>query len=168
MKRLFTILAVLVVCSQVSLWAQDVPKAELFAGFSVLSTGGGNRDTAPGWQASVTGNLAERFGLVADFSGHYKDGVKRHAFLFGPKAAARREKATLFVHALFGGVRASGGGFSDTNFAMGFGGGVDYNVRDRVAIRVVQFDWLPVKHSSDWETGTVRFGIGLVFKGSPR
>jgi hypothetical protein len=174
MRRLFTIFAVLLVCSQASLWAQDVPKAELFAGFSVLSVGGeGDRNTAAGWQASVAGNFTDRLGLVGDFGGHYKDGGRNHQFLFGPRVSARRERVTPFAHALFGGMRFSGGGGSETNFAMGFGGGIDYNVRDRVAIRVVQFDWLPTRFDagsagSEWETNIIRFGFGIVFKGSPR
>src|SRR6266513_1919874 len=45
--------------------AQDIPKAEVFGG---SSWAGGNFH---GWNASVTGNVTKRFGIVADFSGHY-------------------------------------------------------------------------------------------------
>src|ERR1044071_2489914 len=45
--------------------AQDVPKVDVFGGYSWA---GGNFH---GWNASVTGNITKRFGVVADFSGHY-------------------------------------------------------------------------------------------------
>src|SRR5262245_37083094 len=45
--------------------AQDVPKVEVFGGYSWA---GGNFH---GWNTSVTGNINNWFGLVADFSGHY-------------------------------------------------------------------------------------------------
>ena len=45
--------------------AQDVSKAEVFGGYSWA---GGNFH---GWNAAVMGNVTKRFGIVADFSGHY-------------------------------------------------------------------------------------------------
>ena len=164
MKRLLMMLVVLLILSQASAWAQS---GELFGGFSVLSVGGGGSRYNPlGWQAAVSGKANETWGVVGDFSGNYKDGGKTHFFLGGIQGSASRDKVTPFAHAMAGGVRGSGGGSSETNFALGFGGGFDYNTSDRIAIRVVQFDWLPVKEDSGWEKNVIRFGFGIVFKGS--
>ena len=87
--------------------AQDVPKAEVFGGYS---WSGGNFH---GWNASATGNITKRFGIVADFSGHYGSDpggpilVKQnaHSFLFGPRFSFRGKRLTPFVYALFGATR---------------------------------------------------------------
>ena len=176
MKRLLMVMTAVAVLVPASLWAQETPKAEVFGGFSILtSKSGTTRITAPGWQASVTANLNERFAVVGDFSGNYKDDVntcvscKSHACLGGVRVGNRTEKATVFGHALLGGTRGSSAGASETNFTLGFGGGVDINTSEKMAIRIIQFDWLPTKFDngaggSDWQTNNLRFGFGIVFK----
>ena len=56
MKRVVMILAVVAVLAPASLWAQDVPKAEIFGGFSILSvkSGGDGEDRV---QSSRIGEL---------------------------------------------------------------------------------------------------------------
>jgi hypothetical protein len=168
MKRVLTMLAVIAVLAPASLWAQDVPKAEVFGGFSILSIGNsglnGDRYNPLGWAAAVTGNVNETWAFKGDFSGSYKDGGKTHLYLGGVQAGARKEKAHPFVHALLGGHTSSGGGSSDSGFTMGFGGGVDFKATEKVDIRVVQFDWLPSKGGGEWEKNIIRFGFGIVFK----
>ena len=131
--------------------AQEVPKAEVFGGYSWA---GGNFH---GWNASLTGNITKRFGIVADFSGHYGselDGsvlIKKdaHSFLFGPRFSFRRERWTPFVYALFGATRFHESATifgqklsaSDTGFSSAFGGGLDVKVNDRIAIRAFQLDY---------------------------
>jgi hypothetical protein len=151
--------------------AQEVvPRAEVFGGFSISSTdfGGVTRESMWGWQGAVNGNVRSNLGLVADFGGQYKDvagtSLRVHQYLFGPRVFARREKITAFGHALFGGARASAAGVSANGFAMGFGGGLDVNVSDRIAVRVPQFDWVPNRFSGVWDNSTVRIGIGIVIK----
>ena len=169
MKRIVMYLAAMLVLVPASLWAQDVPKAEVFGGFSVLSIKeSGDRTTPLGWQAGVAGNLSSMFSIVGDFGGQYKDGGKIHEFLGGVRATHRVDKAAVFVHALYGGSHFSGGGDSFTDFTMGYGGGVDVNAGDRMAIRVVQFDWLPVRSDGEWFNNNIRFGFGIVFKSGSR
>src|SRR5436853_7478877 len=81
--------------------AQEVPKAEVFGGYSWA---GGNFH---GWNASVTGNITKRLGIVADFSGHYgseQDGTilvreNAHSFLFGPRVSFRGKRLSpLSMH----------------------------------------------------------------------
>ena len=161
-------LAVAAILAPASLWAQDVPAAEFFGGFSVLSAGGGGeRDNVTGWQAAISGNLSNRFSIVGDFGGHYQDGGSAHEILGGVRLNHRLEKATIFGHALPVGItKFSDGGGSE--FTMGFGGGVDVNAGSKIAIRIVQFDWMPIKFDSGWEKNNVRFGFGIVFKSGMR
>ena len=180
MKRLLTIIAAMAILLPTSVWAQETPKAEVFGGFSLLSLKPSDTRITPiGWQGSITANVNERFGVVGDFGGQYKDDSTNcvscsfHSFLGGVRAGQRVEKATVFAHALFGGTRSAGGGVSDTNFTMGYGGGVDINASEKIAVRIVQFDWLPTRvpdgvGGSEWQKNIIRFGFGIVFKSSPR
>jgi opacity protein-like surface antigen len=131
--------------------AQEVPKAEVFGGYSWA---GGNFH---GWNSSITGNITKRIGIVADFSGHYGtelDGSvlirqDAHSFLFGPRFSFRGKRLTPFVYALFGATRFHESAIisgqklsdSDTGFSSAFGGGLDVKVNDRIAIRAFQLDY---------------------------
>ena len=165
MKRLVLVLTVMAVLVPTSLWAQD-NKADIFGGFSILSLSDSvDRTTAPGWQAAVSGNVTPMFSIVGDFGGQYKDGGSAMEYLFGPRATHRTDKASLFGHALFGGTHFSDGG--GNHFTMAYGGGVDVNAGDKMAVRVVQFDWMPIKNSGTgggWSKNSIRLGFGVVFK----
>ena len=175
------IVAMVVMLSWVPLHAQETPGTEIFGGFSMLSIGApqgleGDRENAYGWQSSAAFNLNRNFGLVADFGGQYKTlseegtdvSLKGHEFLFGPRFTARSERATPFVHFLFGGARGSASvdsvSVSKTVFAMAIGGGLDVNVSDHVALRVIQVDWVPIRPEGQWFRNVTRFGFGIVFK----
>jgi Outer membrane protein beta-barrel domain len=162
----------LVFFASLTAMAQEVPKAEVFGGYSWA---GGNFH---GWNASVTGNVTKRFGIVADFSGHYGseiDGallVKEdaHSFLFGPRFTFRRKRVSPFVYALFGVTRfhasatVSGQRFSDvdTGFSSAVGGGMDIKLNDRVAIRAFQLDYFrPNFFGEAHNRGRLAFGVVL-------
>lgn len=157
----------------VPVFAQDAPKAEVFGGFSILSTDFGlgslvDRQTFYGFQADAAFNFDKNLGIAADFGGQYKgvagETIHSYQYLFGPRASLRSEKATVFGHALFGGANFGASGSSENGFAMGFGGGIDVNAGERFAIRVVQFDWIPTKFNDTWIKDIVRFGFGIVIK----
>jgi opacity protein-like surface antigen len=164
----------LVLLVSLSVMAQDVPKVEVFGGYSWA---GGNFH---GWNTSVTGNVNNWLGVVADFSGQYGselDGVIRinqdaHSFLFGPRLSRRGKKFTPFAYALFGATRfhesatISGQKLSaaDTGFSSAFGGGLDVNVNDRVAIRAFQIDYFrPNFFGEAHNRGRLAFGVVLRF-----
>jgi opacity protein-like surface antigen len=152
--------------------AQDISKAEVFGGYSWA---GGNFH---GWNASVTGNVTRRFGVVADFSGHYGselDGSIRikqdaHSFLFGPRYSFRGKRLSPFVYALFGltryqesatisGQKLSG---SDTGFSSALGVGLDVRVNNRVAVRAFQIDYFrPNFFGEAHNRGRLAFGVVL-------
>jgi hypothetical protein len=161
MKRPLLVLAVLLACSASGLWAEDVRRAEIFGGFSILSVDGVQ---GTGWQASLQTNLNKNFGIVADVGGHYKFHVSSYQYLFGPQFSRRGSRTTAFVHGFIGGVRLQGFRNSTNEFAIGLGGGLDVNATDRVAIRVFQADWIPNRFENTWQKTTARVAFGLVFK----
>jgi opacity protein-like surface antigen len=151
--------------------AQDVPKVEVFGGYS---WSGGNFH---GWNASATGNINKRFGIVADFSGHYGSelGLVRvnqnaHSFLFGPRLSFRGKRLTPFVYSLFGATRfaesavISGQHLSaaSTGFSLAIGGGLDVKVNERIAIRAFQLDYFrPIVNDEPNNRGRLAFGVVL-------
>jgi opacity protein-like surface antigen len=172
MKRFLILLAVCVFC-QVSAFAQDAPKAEVFGGFSALTfkpNGVAERTTPLGWQASAEVRMWKFVGAVADFGGHYKKPIGSTAtfhfyeYLGGVRAHVRRSKLDAFGHALWGGATGGGGGISNTQFTVGYGGGADWSVNDNWAIRLAQVDWIPTRSNGTWEKNQFRFGFGLVWK----
>jgi hypothetical protein len=152
--------------------AQETSKAEVFGGYSYA---GGNFH---GWNSSVTGNVTRRFGVVADFSGHYGNElagpirVKQdaHSFLFGPRFTSRGKRLSPFVYALFGVTRfhesATIAGqklsASDSGFSSAFGGGLDVRVNDHLAIRAFQIDYFrPNFFGEAHNRGRLAFGVVL-------
>jgi len=161
----------------------STPVVDLFGGYSFASLEGQNavgRQETHGFGVSGTVNLSRSFGLTGDFS--YGWGkldlpisipvdVKftTQTFLFGPTLSARGDRATVFGHALFGGMRGDAQlnvipvSLSDTKFAMGFGGGVDFNLTDRFAIRAIQADYIPIRDEGFWNH-SYRLQTGVVFR----
>ena len=166
MKRLLIISAVLLLLT-VPAWGQDYPRMEVFGGFSYLNSDAGTRENFFGWQASISANFNENVGFTLDSGGQYKSvfgiTVQGYEFLLGPRYIVRGERFTGFAHALVGLEYVRVSGFSDTAFAMGFGGGMDVNASDRIAIRAFQLDYIPVRSSGVW-SHDARVGAGIVFK----
>ena len=109
--------------------AQEVPAADVFAGYSLFhfdnngwvdalntafpgccATGSKNMH---GWEGAAQFNMTRSFGVVADVSGHYGNPIEIPAVpatvhttfynvLFGPQFNVRRERVSAYVHTLFG------------------------------------------------------------------
>jgi opacity protein-like surface antigen len=160
MRKCILVIACVFLLLPISLLAQEAPKAEIFGGYSLVHTEGENFH---GWNASVAANANKWVGVVADFSGYYKNGAKVHGFLFGPKFTYRdNERVTPFVHSLFGVLHASNGG-SDNAFGMALGGGIDVKAAESVAIRVFEADYL-LDRFGGFNHSDVRFSFGVVFR----
>jgi hypothetical protein len=181
MMRNLVIVAVLMLCFCSMTVAQELPKFEIFGGWSYVRPDGGG-DGLQGWNASVTSNINEYFGVVMDGSGYYTsdDGycARAHSFLVGPKFSLREhEKVTPFWHAMFGVIHT---GFdvegtvmdgedevdvwiSDAtdNFAMAFGGGIDVKVNEMWSIRPFQADYMVERSFGDF-IPNLRFSAGVV------
>ena len=68
-----------------------------------------------------------------------------NALLFGPRFAYRTKRVTAFAHYLIGTANRRVAydnvpSVSNTELAMGVGGGLDVNITKHFAIRAVQFD----------------------------
>ena len=159
MRKLVGLLA-LVLWATVPALAQANSQFDIFGGYSYLHVPGANTN---GWEAQATGNLSEYIGVTADFDGHYGNGGHDYNFLFGPTLSYRTDKLTPFAHVLFGGSHAGAAGFSDTSFAWALGGGVDWNLEKRLAIRLGQFDYLPTYFGSTTQNN-FRYSAGVVFR----
>ena len=164
MRRMVMFAVVLLVCGISAKAQSSYPKAEIFGGYSYLNVEGDDsiavdRQHLHGVGFSLAGNLSKKIGLTGDFSYNVKNNIEVGAFgvdlnafyfLFGPRFSWRGEKATVFGHGLVGGVRSKThlkgfGAERETDFAMGFGGGVDVRVNKTIAIRVFQGDYLPTR-----------------------
>jgi len=155
--------------------AQDVPKAELFGGYSWA---GGQFHGA---DISITGNVNRWFGVMADYSVHHstendvisQEKQRADAFLFGPRfAIGKRKRVTPFVYALFGATRLNvkltigNENFyaSDTGFGLALGGGLDVKVNDHLAIRAFQLDYFrPTFFGETHNRGRLAFGVVIRF-----
>jgi len=98
---------------------EEVPKAELFGGLSIMSFEDPDcaihpKGSMPGWGASVAVNIDPNFAIKADFSGVYRsvsdrsgnkiDGsaVKQHNILGGMQYTKRFNDINVFGEALGG------------------------------------------------------------------
>ena len=148
---------------------ENAPALEVAVGPSLLRNG----VTAPnfslygGWQAEATGNFNKHVGLTADFSGEYRSisgtRISQYHYMFGPRFVARSNRMSAFTHVLVGAGSLRGGGDSANGLALGVGGGLDLNAGSRIAIRIVQADYLPTRVSNMW-FHDFRLGFGVVFK----
>jgi opacity protein-like surface antigen len=153
MRKLFLLLGLTILFSTIG-QAQDVPKAEVFAGFqyarindlTAVNTGLDTR----GFTVEGVYNVNKTLGIVADFGASYSSKqTNLYSYMFGPRVNLRNDsRVTPFAHALFGGARASkvpsnvpNTFKSASGFAMALGGGVDIKVTERVAIRAVQAEY---------------------------
>ena len=181
MKKL-VLVAVLLLGFSVMALAQDVPKVELFGGYSFMKcdAGAGNTDVScnlNGWDISANFVGNKYLGILVDLSGYYGQAtdqsrgfgpdVKFHSFLFGPKFSIRSGKVTPFMQGLFGvaHINADLGTTttSENEFAMAFGGGLDVHLNDTIDIRPAQLEYLASKSDSDF-LNHFRYTAGIVFK----
>jgi hypothetical protein len=131
------------------------PAFEWFAGYSYLKdpshsvlTATARDDGMPlGWAGGAALPLWRAVSIAADVSGHYKrqttffDDVSLtyHALAAGPRASARIGPFVEFVEILAGVAIARGAAFGTTTHATALvlqgGGGLDYPIQGRLAIR---------------------------------
>jgi opacity protein-like surface antigen len=128
-------------------------KASIGYAYTSLAVPSSNRVNLSGVDATLTANLSQRLGAIADSSYVRASDVfnsGRHAdvlsYLAGPVFyPTRNERLRTFVHGLVGGARVNGvSPTSGSNFLTGyvnklswaFGGGIEYPVSRSIALRV--------------------------------
>ncbi len=191
--RAFALIAVLSSAAAFPARAQEFPRWECFGGFSYANVGLGPQANlfGPvsknyyGIHLGVNLNPYRNFSVVLTDLGiqsrgsripppfrHSNNDVVTSQALFGPELKIRSRKANGFAHALVGVtntrlVETDSFGTSDlvrrTNLALGFGGGLDVNLRPRLAIRVLQADYVPTRLGGKWQND-FRVSVGVVFR----
>lgn len=130
--------------------AQDeTPKAELYAGYDyVRLTSGGTSFNFNGGSGQLAYNVNHWLGAVGDFGGYYTSNGFRSGIIsyqFGPRINLRGHgRVTPFAQVLFGGARSIDISPENT-FAMTAGGGVEFKISERFAIRPVQAEYFLTK-----------------------
>ncbi len=165
--------------------AQDLPRGEVFGGYTVARIGG--ETWGKGWNASFARVITKEFAVVGDFSGYYKSASVRvlgasfsgsgkvHNFLFGPRYTYRaRQNYTPFAHALFGATRISASGevttpgtsvsesAAGTGFGMALGGGIDFKFKPQLSIRAFELDYFLARKGGT--TNGFRLSFGFVYR----
>lgn len=143
--------------------ADDPPDGEVAVGAAYMGVDapvGPRLDTA-GWFLSLQDNFTDYFGVAFEASGHYRGSGNVHTLLAGPRFNYREhDRVEPFGHVMAG--VAFHDAFDETRFAMAAGGGLDVKITDKVAIRAIQADYVPV-FASDVRHN-VRVQAGVVFR----
>ena len=151
--------------------APAAPSADLFAGYSYTHAG---EASLHGWGLSGSYRLRGALSLVADLSGHYGSfagaDLAQLGFMAGARWTWRTGRLRPFAEGLLGGARtstsleATGASVSDadTDWGLAFGGGVDYPLGDRWAVRgLAHLRLLKGEGATDTDP---RFSVGAVYR----
>lgn len=152
---------------------EELAKVEVFGGYSLLRSDGENFH---GWKAAVDFNLNRWLAIAVDSDGHYffentptgKFKESEHSLTFGPHFSYRnKSKFVPFAYALAGPAWEShshaGVGETNAGFAFETGGGFDWDVSRKVAIRVVDVS-ASFTRIAGHSNVKPKFSTGLVFK----
>jgi hypothetical protein len=171
MKKCVTVIA-LVLLSGLCAFAQDVPKVDIFLGYSMFranSDQGIDAFTMNGGIGTLGWNFNNHFAAEFEFGGYSTGHINGRdidttnlTYLFGPRfSVSRKSKIDPYVHFLFGGDRLTYSGTpssvvcnpttsncttflgsSQANFAMAIGGGLNIKMGKHLELRPVQLDYL--------------------------
>ncbi len=157
---------------------------DLFLGYSLnhASTGWGSTGNLNGWEGSIEGKIAPWAGLVFDASGHYgtlqldnqhitglpgsiPSTPRVTTYLFGPRVSTSKGKLRPFAQGLVGVAHlhetAHEFSYAESTVGDAIGGGLDYHLRPRFALRV-QGDLLQTRFHKTTEND-IRMSTGMVF-----
>ena len=186
MKRIL-LLTIVMTTAAIAAQAQDVPKYEFGVTYNltVADIDVLDNEATHGYGLSFQVNLNRYFGLVAEWGAtHGASGpftiqengrliavpevdTRFQTFLGGPRFTYRKNRFNLYGHYLVGmgnsKVEDEANGFRTGNgeFAMGVGGGLDLFIGKKVALRLGQFDYVPI-HTDVNARLSGRDGVGTL------
>ncbi len=166
-----------------TLSAQQYDEGEIHFTYSYLNfdtNGVTSRQRANGWEAGVSGNLNQWFGVEFSLSGYYKTytvptfgelGFRDHSFAAGPRINFKQ----FFIHALLGGdlatTRVLGASHTQNGFGGAFGSGIQKKISGPWAARV-SADYVFTRHKLSssgpaylQNNYRVTAGIAYIFRG---
>jgi opacity protein-like surface antigen len=138
--------------------------------------------TGNGGSGYIEYNVNHLVGLVGDFGGYAntRTGINDKAltYLFGPRFNWRHSRLNPYVQFLFGGAYAWSGPGNNANtqnaFATAAGGGLDYRLTNRIAIKPIQVEYVTTQFDSARLGGStktfgdhqndLRYSAGVVFR----
>jgi outer membrane protein with beta-barrel domain len=196
MQRLIALVGFLFILA-VHSQAQDCCKrGEIFGSFSYFSAssktdripkelGFNGRISQRGFGIDTAYNFKKNWAIVADFSQQTKDekinglnaDTTTNNYLFGLRLAPHEEGLSPFAEALVGASRRKTViddlRIRNTDFALGFGGGIDIEADRNFAVRVLRFDYIPIRGGDDAEgvgrrwSQNFRAQVGIIFRFGP-
>jgi len=151
--------------------AQEMPRVQVFGGYSYTrydtpSFGFSSPTGLNGYTFSPAYNVIRGFGVVAELSGQYTTNRNLRDVAAGPQFLYSRGKMMFFAHVLFGEARSLvqvGGPREDTARVTSLGGGLDYSISPRFAVRAVQVDYLRTNLFNTTQDN-FRVSTGLVYR----
>jgi opacity protein-like surface antigen len=201
MKKMLLAVVAMLLCSIPVLAQDEYPKFELsgMASMLVFDVDILEGETMWGYGIGAQYNATKYFGIVGEWStahgesGPFQAGTtwppytinqldtRVHTLLFGPRFSYRTSPVTVFGHILLGAAtnkldddidQFNYNSYTQWQFAMAVGGGVDINVGKKFAIRAGQFDYLfqdsdlnqLVSPSAQGSSNSFRYMLGGVFK----
>ncbi len=181
MRKLVCLFGLVFLCS-LSAAAQDVPRVDLFAGYTYVHTSPGisaSSFSANGGVGSVAFNFTDWGSLVFEAGGIHTSAINgadvdatAFTYMAGPKISFfHRSRLTPFAQALFGFAHTNAG-FNQTtlnhnNFATSPGIGLDWNATRHIGIRLGQMDYLLMRiptsaNQVNWNN--FRYSAGVVLR----
>src|SRR6266852_6671821 len=177
MKAVQFVLAAVLASGAVLSAQEGTPRYEVGLNYSWLHVNSANEDrqrTGNGGSGSFAYNINNVVGLVADFGGYANTRINDRllTYMFGPRFSWRHSRLTPYVQFLFGGGyvwNSPTGVFTTQNaFATAAGGGLDYNLTKRIAIKPIQVEYVMTQIDSARGFGShqndVRCSGGIVFR----
>jgi hypothetical protein len=152
------------------------PKYEVGVNYSWLHVNSANYDyqrTGNGGSGYFEYNLNRTVGLVADFGGYANTRINDRllTYMFGPRFNWRHSRLTPYAQFLFGGAYVwSGPSYNQTQnaFATAAGGGLDYRLTERIAIKPIQVEYVMTQIDSASGFGShqndIRYSAGVVLR----
>jgi hypothetical protein len=165
------ILVLLILGSAAPAAAQEMPRVQIFGGYSYTrfdsqSFGFANSTGMNGYTFSPAYNFIRGLGVTAELSGQYGPRLNLRDIAVGPQFLYPWRKTLLFGRLLIGDARSLaqvGNTEEDTARAVVIGGGMDLDVLSRFSWRVFQVDYV---HTTLFQVtqNNLRFSTGLVYR----
>lgn len=153
--------------------AQQTPEVEVFGGYSnLVANVSGPSFNLNGFDVSVAESVNSWFGGALDFTSHFGteagNKVNTQTVTYGPVFSYRKHPSVVaFAHCLLGTVRGSSDYLNISKPAWQFvvvaGGGLDVKLTDRVALRLIQADYV-MTHFSSRSQDNIRLSAGITLR----
>lgn len=164
-------LAILPLAAVTCLQAQEIPRIQVFAGYSRLQydskvLGFSDNTGLNGGTASAAFNLTQELGVVGELATQTGPNFRVRNWAIGPQFMYGKWGALFFGHVLFGKMQTrvtTNSTETQSNNATAFGGGVDFPVGGHFSVRIIQADYFRTK-AFGADQGNTRFATGVVFR----